>query len=273
MPPKSYKTAKLEDGTQIYCLNVPEAQMLDYHINGYMHHDIALKDGDILFDVGANIGVLGVRTVQRYPNAQVYAFEPLPDIFDVLKANAQKYGDGRLKLFNIGISDAAGNTTFSYYPNSPALSTAHDEDWQHDPTAFQHAVEGNLQHLPPQYRMAKYLPGFVIKLIARWLRRGRKQINCELKTLSQIIDENKVSHINLLKIDCEGAELRVLQGIQPQHWPLIRQIVAEVHDIDGRVSSVTQLCQQAGFDKIIVEKDAIMGNTALYNIFATRKPA
>lgn len=268
MPPK---TTKLEDGTPIYCLNAPEAQMLDYHISGYLQHGIALNDGDVLFDVGANIGVLGVRTIKRYPNARVYAFEPVPAIFNVLKANAQQYGNGQLKLFNIGLSDAAGTTTFTYYPNSPALSTAHNEDWEHDPNAFQRAVEGNLQHLPSKYRLAKYLPSFIVKIIAKWLRRGGQQVNCELKTLSQIIEEDQVKRIDLLKIDCEGAELRVLQGLHARHWPIVRQIVAEVHDIDNRVEQVTQICRQAGFDKIIVEKDSMMGNTALYNVFATRK--
>ena len=85
------QSTKLADGTEVFCLRSAEAQVLDYHINGYLHKSIKIKDGDVLFDIGANIGVLGVRMMQLYPNATLYAFEPILPIFEVLKANAQRY--------------------------------------------------------------------------------------------------------------------------------------------------------------------------------------
>ena len=58
-----------------------------------------------------------------------------------------------------------------------------------------------------------------------------------LKTLSSVIHEHNVDSVDLLKIDCE-AELNVLQGISNEHWPRIQQVIAEVHDIDGRLDQV-----------------------------------
>ena len=42
----------LHDGTAIYCLRKPEAKMLDHHVDGYLQNGIAIKDGDVVFDVG-----------------------------------------------------------------------------------------------------------------------------------------------------------------------------------------------------------------------------
>jgi FkbM family methyltransferase len=34
--------------------------------------------------------------------------------------------------------------------------------------------------------------------------------------------------VDLLKVDVERAELLVLQGIAPHHWPIIEQVTMEV---------------------------------------------
>jgi hypothetical protein len=63
---------KLFDGTEVYCLRKPEAKMLDHHVEGYLQNGIEIKDGDVVFDVGANIGVFGVRAIQKGPNVKAY---------------------------------------------------------------------------------------------------------------------------------------------------------------------------------------------------------
>jgi predicted RNA methylase len=78
------KKTKLRDGTVIYCLRKPEAKMLDHHVEGYLQHGIAINDGDVIFDVGANIGVFGIRALQYGPNVKTYCFEPIPEIAEVL---------------------------------------------------------------------------------------------------------------------------------------------------------------------------------------------
>ena len=49
---------KLNDGTPVFCLRKPEAKMLDHHVDGYLQNGISIKDNAIVFDVGANVGVL-----------------------------------------------------------------------------------------------------------------------------------------------------------------------------------------------------------------------
>lgn len=39
----------------------------------------------IIFDIGANIGAASVYLSRKYPDVEVYAFEPVPDNFELLK--------------------------------------------------------------------------------------------------------------------------------------------------------------------------------------------
>jgi FkbM family methyltransferase len=264
------KKAKLNDGTELFCLLRPEAIVLDYHVAGYLDHGIELKADSVIFDVGANIGVLGVRMVQRYPQAHVYAFEPIGPIYEVLAANAKLHGGGRLHPINCGVGSAPGRLQFTYYPNSPALSTSNPGQWDDDPEALVRAVKGTTQHAPPQLWWMGYLPAFVHRIVAKRMRAGGILIDCPLRTLSEVMQTEGIRHIDLLKIDCEGAEWEVLMGIQDKDWPKIRQVVVEVHDHDGRAEQVRARLQGHGFSRITAEQEKALEGTELINMFAVR---
>jgi hypothetical protein len=51
----------------------------------------------------------------------------------------------------------------------------------------------------------------------------------EVRTLSSIIQQEGIAAIDFLKIDAEGDEIAVLEGIAERHWPMIRQVAIEVH--------------------------------------------
>ena len=55
------KKINLTDGTPIYCLKSSEAVVLDEHIKGYLSYGIKTGNKDTIIDVGANIGVFGIR--------------------------------------------------------------------------------------------------------------------------------------------------------------------------------------------------------------------
>lgn len=50
------------------------------------------------------------------------------------------------------------------------------------------------------------------------------ELTAEVCSLSDIIYEQQLSRIDLLKIDCEGDELAVLLGVREEHWALIAQV-------------------------------------------------
>lgn len=264
------KQTKLIDGTKVYCLRAPEAKMLDHHVEGYLQHGIEIKDNDVIFDVGANIGVFGVRAIQSFPNTQVYCFEPIPDIYEVLKGNSELFDSKRLHALPYGVSDTNEKVTFSYYPNTPALSTFHPEDWDSDPKEFANAVKGSMRNPPPGMGWMRLIPTAFSGMIAKNLVKGKKNVDCEIKCTSDIIDDLKVEKIDLMKIDCEGAELGVVKGIRDEHWPIIKSMVIEIHDKDGRLDFIKNLIESKGFTKMHLEKEKGLEDTTLYNLFAVR---
>jgi FkbM family methyltransferase len=264
------RTAVLPDGTKVYCLLRTEAKVLDSHVNGYLAHGIEIREGDTIFDVGANIGLFGIRAMQRTKSARVFAFEPVPAIYEVLRMNAELFGKVRFLALPFGLASAPGKALFRYYPNSPALSTSHPEIWDENPESLAHAVAGSMKNAPPELWWARLLPRAAIPLIAKRLRKGSQTFECSLKTISGVIEEFRIEEIHLLKIDCEGAEWEVLNGIRADDWPKIAKIVVEVHDTAGRLEDVKRLLSRQGFRNLATEKEASLENTALINLYATR---
>lgn len=262
--------ATLNDGTKVFCLRKPEAKMLDHHVDGYLQNGIEINDGDVVFDVGANVGVFGMRAIQKAKGVQAYCFEPIPDIYAVLSKNASEYGKGMIHTFRMGVSDAAAKATFTYFPNTPALSTLHPEEWEKDPKAFSKAVKGTMKNPPAGMKWMKLIPSFLSGVIAFVLVRGKRKVECDLNTLSSIIEEKRINKIDLLKIDCEGAEWSVLKGISDDHWPLIKSLVIEVHDLDGRLNQIQKLLGEKGFSKLHHEREVGLEDSVMFNLFALR---
>lgn len=94
-------------------------------------------------------------------------------------------------------------------------------------------------------------------------------ITCSIKTISQIISEYSIREINLLKIDVEKSELDVLNGIQQEHWLMIKQVAIEVHDIKERVSKIHKLLQKQGFNATVTQ-EPYFKKLGVFTIYAKR---
>ena len=255
------KTTRLADGTEIFCLRRPEARALDAHIDGYFRHGIAVREGDVVFDVGANIGLLGVRIAQRTRGlARVFAFEPVPPIRAVLEANAARHGLGAIQVLPWAVANRRGEMEIAYYPRCPALSTGHPEMWD-GTDRLAETVSGGA---------GRFLPNVAAKLIAGFLRGAIERHVCDVRTLPEVRRELGVERIDVLKVDVEGAELDVLRGFDDDsEWERVRSAVVEVHDVDNRVSEVRALFERHGFS-VVVDVEPGFERTVLRNVYATR---
>ena len=88
--------------------------------------------------------------------------------------------------------------------------------------------------------------------------------------MSDVIENENIEQIDLLKIDCEGAEWSVLKGIRENDWPKIKSLVIEVHDTNGRLENVRQLLTDKGFSQLHTESEVGLEDTGMFNIFALR---
>ena len=259
---------RLADKTEIYCLNWREAQMLQEHIDGYFDNHIKIKNNDTIIDIGANIGIFGLELSKKYENINIFAFEPIKDIYEVLEKNSILSKNKNFKVYNYGISDRSGEEEFNYFPNSPALSSSTNEIAESKEDLIT-ALKGTLTHPPKNWWWAQLIPSFLYPYIAKKLIENPVKTQCSIKTLSQIIDLFSISQINLLKIDCEGNELNVIDGIDDKHWPIIKQIVIEVNDINGRFNYINTKLKNLGYS-IKTTKDPSLEETSLINIFAKK---
>ena len=85
------------------------------------------------------------------------------------------------------------------------------------------------------------------------------------------MQQHKLRHVDLLKIDVERAELDVLMGIAQEDFLNIKQIVMELHDISDRLKQVAGLLKNIGkFDKIVVTQDQQLKGSTLFNMYCSR---
>ena len=249
---------QLPNGQPVFHRNQSETAFLFDEIfagDGYLRHGIDIGDGDCVFDVGANIGLFSLFAAQRARDVSVFSFEPLPPICRTLRANASLYGL-RGEVFECGLAQHPGEADFTFYPGNTVISSSATS--REEARAVVKAFLENQGDLSGAQ---------LDELLA--VRLESEEHRCRLRTVSDIVAERGLDKIDLLKVDVEGSEEAVLLGIEEEDWPKIDQLVVEVHDVSGRLTRVTDLLADKGF-QVFSEQDASLENTSLSNIYALR---
>jgi FkbM family methyltransferase len=65
-----------------------------------------------ILDCGANVGLSVLYWKQRFPNARITAFEPDPDVFEVLAWNCERHAHDDITLVRKGVWKREGDLTF-----------------------------------------------------------------------------------------------------------------------------------------------------------------
>jgi len=260
-----HRTLVLPNGYEVVYQSKAEARYLYHDIfekQVYLRNGLTLADGDCVFDVGGNIGTTTLFMHSLGRRVTSFTFEPAPRLFEILRVNASRYAPGA-RLFSYGISDRAGEAEFTFYPNSPGMSTFHprlEEERDTLLAIMENQLEQGVEGMTGVMRHAD-------DLLAERFR--AETFRCTLRPLSQVIYEHRVERIDLLKVDVQKSELQVLEGIDPADWPKVRQVVLEVHDTDGAAARVTALLEGRGF-QVTAEQDDMYTGSSLYNLYAVR---
>lgn len=128
-----------------------------------------------VIDIGANIGSISLAALRSFPNANVYAFEPLSELIPVITDKCARYSD-RLYIKNIALGEVAQNLTINI-SNSPAASS------------FKPRAKSYIQQNP------------CIKTLSR------REIRVE-----KLDDQENLITPDVVKIDVEGFEYEVIRG-------------------------------------------------------------
>jgi len=216
---------ELEDGFKVFASSIMEVRFLhDEIFRAGCYDHVELQQRPLVVDAGANIGMFALYIKRRYPAAEILTFEPAPESAAVLRQNIGLHGLAGITVHDVALGSRPEQVAFTYYPAAPGNSTRYPE--QSGP-----AKEAVGRMLSPR--------------VAERLYRGR-DITVPVERLSAFLTAGRP--VDLLKIDVEGAELEVLQGIDPPQWPLIRQVIVEVQEHAGRLAAVCDLLSSHGLE-------------------------
>ena len=263
------RTHTLPDQREIAHLNAYETAYVYQEIfvdRAYMKHGIEINDGDCILDIGANIGLFSLFALDQANDIQIYAFEPSPPANRALRTNMAIYGEN-VQVFDFGIADKRTAADFTFYENSSVFSSFH-ADHEDDAAAIRAVVENMVQEAAAAGGTSAEMQADVDVLMQD--RLASQTFVCQLRAISDVIQEQQIARIDLLKLDAEKSELAALTGIRDEDWPKIHQIVMEVHDREGSVlQAICELLRSKGFE-LAIEEETFLQRSGLFNIFATR---
>ncbi|MEZ4869397.1 MAG: FkbM family methyltransferase [Caldilineaceae bacterium] len=216
----------------------------------YLGDTLSLAECRYAVDVGANIGIFTLFAKLRNPALIIHAFEPIKATYDVLVKNIELHGLTDVYPHNCALGNQESATsTLTFFPNAAGLTTAYPES---------------------KAPLKRHLTNILGKETADIIFDAPQVHKVPSRTLSAVIDEFGIPAIDFLKIDTEGEEWAILQGIAPRHYPIIRQIAAEIHS-DALMAAIQPLLTGHGF---CVVADVGIGNVEgvdSNNLYATRE--
>ncbi|MGD0752312.1 MAG: FkbM family methyltransferase [Anaerolineales bacterium] len=194
----------------------------------YFQKGLSVLGAGCVIDIGANVGIFTMAVKLKAPQAAVYAFEPIQDTFQVLEQNVRLLGGSDIHLYNVAIgSQDHDEKTFTFFPYMPGNSTAIP------------ALKDQQKSVMDQI-FGKELSDFLNQTETRIV---------QVRTLSSVIREQGITSVDFLKIDVEGGEISVLDGIEEMHWTIFKQVAVETHTSQLR-EQVSHILVQHGFETV-----------------------
>ncbi|MBE9046124.1 FkbM family methyltransferase [Pleurocapsales cyanobacterium LEGE 10410] len=136
-----------------------------------------LDEDAVVFDVGANVGHYSNMLSELKPEIKIYAFEPHPLTFKSLEQNAQLNG---YRAFQLGCGREKSQLKLYDYA---------EQDGSEHATFYKDVIRDIYASKPTEHSV-------------------------EVIALDSFISEQNIARVALLKIDVEGNEYAVLQGLQ-----------------------------------------------------------
>jgi FkbM family methyltransferase len=96
----------------------------------FVSKDYAFKastERPVIIDCGANIGISMLYLKHNYPQAQMYCFEPNPNVFKLLSQNRDYNKLDNVTLFPVALSNFEGETSFFMDDNAGTLLSSLDQ--------------------------------------------------------------------------------------------------------------------------------------------------
>jgi FkbM family methyltransferase len=151
----------------------------------------ALRAGDVFWDIGSNVGIYSlIVSSMKGPAVTVVAFEPESHCYALLRQNIEN-ASGDIRLFNCALSDRDGYA---------------DLRWDSNPESGVHRLMNSEEG------------------------RGAGSQSVMLRRGDALLKEHGLRVPSVIKIDVEGHEYEVLNGLEKTlRDPLCRSVLCEIH--------------------------------------------
>ena len=170
-----------------------------------------IRDDSVILDLGANIGVFAVYAASTARNVRVFAYEPMPDFFSLMKENIVINNlESCVSCFNLAVAADVSDRQLFASGNGILFPTFIAPQGTDETT--------------------------------------QERVSCT--TLANILDSNNLDIIDLLKMDTEGAEYEILSATPPAYFKRIREIRMEYHNLDRErnVNELKRFLSSQGFE-------------------------
>jgi FkbM family methyltransferase len=147
----------------------------------------------VILDIGSNIGASIIYFHEKFPDAKIFGFEPHPDTFRILEKNVAQLPG--VTVFNYGLG-----------ATNQRVAVCADE------------VNFGAFNTRGQFKDRGY---------------PAAPVECEVRRLDDVLREIRIAQIDLIKIDCEGAEGDVFSTLPDEILNQCQWIVGEFHDHSG----------------------------------------
>jgi FkbM family methyltransferase len=144
----------------------------------------------VILDVGANVGFAALYFFRCFPNATVHSFEPMPFLQKMMEQHKAQYSGHNWNQHAFGLWKEDG--TMDIYTDAPDDFTSISGI-----VHFEDAVH---------------------------------KVRIPVRTLSAFLDENNLEKVDLLKMDCEGAEYEILFNLPDSYFNTIGRMAMETHE-------------------------------------------
>jgi FkbM family methyltransferase len=179
--------------------------------------DAEVRPGDVFMDIGANIGIYTLAAAHRVgKTGAVYAFEPHKTNGVSLLRNIQANGfDDRVHFLSCALSDSSGMIPFNYR-SLDAASTA---------SQLGHTqIPGTSETFKPSAREFVYSA-----------------------TVDELLAAGTIRAPQLVKIDVDGNEIRILSGMRGLLISATRPRAVQVELNVGEHSQIEDLMRECGY--------------------------
>ena len=130
----------------------------------------------VTFDVGAYVGFFTLLAAHANPGGRVYAFEPLPEVYERLRKNVDLNRLDRAQCINTAVGQTDGMAEFFHVPDELPTSSSLSYEFMCS------ADDLTVSTVP-------------------------------VTTLDRFVEQNKIDRVDLVKIDTESTEPHVLRGM------------------------------------------------------------